>query len=230
MLSALTGTVRSRVFFLCYLCYGASASAEIGPEGAALRAHRRAAAGVVYFARKPFSIIKSEMADTLGLSTAALGYIDTAFLVAYAGGQFFVPRLGDKYSEWCSRARAPTSRAQRGAHCAGARPVMFGGMLGAAVASAFFSVSSSPQALIFWYFVNGLAQSGLYATCVSALTHVFDSTTKGTVLGTWSTCQNLGSFFAATMASALMGSTGEYLTCLYVRGRGVGARLARRVR
>ena len=42
----------------------------------------------VYFARKPFSVVKKDAGENLALGTSELAGVDTAFLVAYAVGQF----------------------------------------------------------------------------------------------------------------------------------------------
>ena len=49
-----------------------------------------------YTGRKGFSVAKKAIHDHLGVSVAALGLIDTAYLAAYAIGQFVSGTLGDR--------------------------------------------------------------------------------------------------------------------------------------
>src|SRR6187402_3803772 len=49
-----------------------------------------------YFGRKGFSVVKSTLRDSLGVSERALGLIDTFYLAAYALGLFCSGYLGDR--------------------------------------------------------------------------------------------------------------------------------------
>ena len=49
-----------------------------------------------YFGRKGFSVAKSTLRHTLGVSEAALGVIDTLYLAAYALGLFCSGYVGDR--------------------------------------------------------------------------------------------------------------------------------------
>src|SRR6185369_12750199 len=49
-----------------------------------------------YFGRKGFSVSKKTIRDTLGVSEADLGAIDTVYLAAYALGQFVSGYAGDR--------------------------------------------------------------------------------------------------------------------------------------
>ena len=49
-----------------------------------------------YFGRKGFSVVKSTLRHTLGMSEHALGVIDTLYLGAYALGLFFSGYVGDR--------------------------------------------------------------------------------------------------------------------------------------
>ena len=41
-----------------------------------------------YFARKAFFVVKSDLADTLGLNAIDLAHLGTAYLVSYMVGQY----------------------------------------------------------------------------------------------------------------------------------------------
>ena len=49
-----------------------------------------------YLGRKGFSVVKKPLHDTLGVSEAALGRIDTGYLTAYSIGQFVSGYFGDR--------------------------------------------------------------------------------------------------------------------------------------
>src|SRR5439155_26430369 len=48
----------------------------------------------LYFCRKPFSIVKSDLGHALGFDPRQLSYIYAAYLIAYALGQFASSALG----------------------------------------------------------------------------------------------------------------------------------------
>ena len=50
-----------------------------------------------YFCRKPFFIAKPALSEELGWDPAMLGYIGTAYLVAYTVGQFIAGAAGNKW-------------------------------------------------------------------------------------------------------------------------------------
>src|SRR2546421_341261 len=52
--------------------------------------------GVDFLGRKGFPVVKSTLSERLGLSVGMLGAIDTAYLTAYAIGQFINGALGDR--------------------------------------------------------------------------------------------------------------------------------------
>ena len=49
-----------------------------------------------YFCRKPFYISKATLGQELGLDPEMLALVGTAYLVAYAAGQFLAGWLGDR--------------------------------------------------------------------------------------------------------------------------------------
>ena len=58
-----------------------------------------------YLTRKSFAVAKIEMgkATGLGLSEAAMSWVDGAFLTAYALGQFVWGACGDRFGTLCGR-------------------------------------------------------------------------------------------------------------------------------
>src|SRR5262245_25208031 len=89
-----------------------------------------------YLGRKGLSVVKSRIDDELHVGVTALGAIDTAYLVAYAIGQFVCGALGDRW---------------------GARRMIAWGMLASAAACLVFGASSSV-----WIFLAAFAANGLF--------------------------------------------------------------------
>jgi OPA family sugar phosphate sensor protein UhpC-like MFS transporter len=135
-----------------------------------------------YLGRKNWSAIKKPLAHELGLSTAALGAIDTAFLAAYALGQFASGLLGDRI---------------------GARRLVGAGMLLSALACAGFGSSSGALAFGAWFVLNGLAQSTGWPGTTRVVADWTTPENRGTVMGLWSTCYQVGGLVATPLAGLL---------------------------
>eukprot|EP00041_Stephanoeca_diplocostata_P013498 m.236913 g.236913 ORF g.236913 m.236913 type:complete len:465 (+) comp19359_c0_seq4:661-2055(+) len=163
---------KSKIAFLvCYVCYAS-----------------------IYFTRKPFSVIKSQMSNDVGLPTSSLGHIDTSFLAAYAVGQFTLAPLGDVL---------------------GVR-VMLAACLGlSAMASLVFGYSDSLMTFVLVYGVNGFVQSVGFPLCVTALSPWFSKTERGMVLGVWTTSQQVGGVLSTTFAGYCAVHYGWRLTMIY---------------
>src|SRR5437879_2775897 len=91
-----------------------------------------------YLGRKGFSVAKIRIAAQLGLSDGALAAVDTAYLIAYAVGQFVSGALGDRI---------------------GSRALVAGGLFFSAAACALFGFARAAPLLVIAFLVNGLAQS-----------------------------------------------------------------------
>src|SRR6187549_398003 len=88
-----------------------------------------------YFGRKGFSVAKSTLQQTLSVSERALGVIDTAYLVAYALGQFGSGYLGDRI---------------------GARRLIGYGLCASALCCVAFGAMNAALGFGLAFFVNGL--------------------------------------------------------------------------
>src|SRR6185436_12952977 len=97
-----------------------------------------------YLTRKSFPVAKIEMGKPsgLGLDNQVLGWIDFAFLTAYAVGQFFWGVCGDRY---------------------GARRVILIGMFGSVLAAIAMGASSLVMLLIAFSALQGICQSSGWA-------------------------------------------------------------------
>lgn len=135
-----------------------------------------------YLGRKAFSAIKKPLEHELGLAPSALGAIDTAFLAAYALGQFASGIVGDHI---------------------GARRLVGWGMLVSAVACAGFGLSRAAFILAAWFVLNGLAQSTGWPGTTRVVAEWTTPENRGTVMGLWSTCYQVGGLVATPLAGWL---------------------------
>jgi sugar phosphate permease len=132
-----------------------------------------------YFGRKGFSVVKSTLRQTLGVSEYALGVIDTLYLAAYAFGLFFSGYLGDRV---------------------GARRLIGYGLLLSAACCAAFGAISWSVGFGALFFVNGLAQSTGWPGTTRAMAEWTTPKNRGTVMAFWCTCYQVGSIVASDFA------------------------------
>jgi sugar phosphate permease len=135
-----------------------------------------------YLGRKGFSVIKKPLERELGVSPAALGGIDTAFLAAYTFGQFGSGLLGDRV---------------------GARRLVGYGMLASALACAAFGLSGGALAFGACFLVNGLAQSTGWPGTTRVVAEWTTRENRGMVMGLWCTCYQVGGLAATLLAGQL---------------------------
>lgn len=136
-----------------------------------------------YLGRKGFSVVKSTLRHSLGVSERALGLIDTFYLAAYALGLFFSGYVGDRV---------------------GARRLIAGGMaLSALCCFAFGAMDAA-----FWFgvlfFLNGLAQSTGWPGTTRAMAEWTTPQNRGTAMAFWATCYQVGSIVASDFAAYLL--------------------------
>jgi sugar phosphate permease len=143
--------------------------------------------GSYYLGRKGFSAAKHSLEGAGLLSLGTLGAIDTLYLAAYSVGQFVNGVLGDRVG-----AR---------------RLVGYGLLASAALCAAFGSVSS---ALLFaaLFTLNGLAQATGWPGTTRAMAEWTTPENRGTVMGLWSTCYQVGPFLAGPLAGMLISRFG----------------------
>ncbi len=140
-----------------------------------------------YFGRKGFSVVKSTLQHTLGLSVYSLGLIDTLYLTAYALGQFASGYLGDRV---------------------GARRLIGYGLIVSAGACAAFGATHFALAFAALFFVNGLAQSTGWPGTTRAMAEWTTPQNRGTVMAFWCTCYQVGSIAATDFAAYLLRKQG----------------------
>lgn len=136
-----------------------------------------------YTGRKGFSVSKKTMGDELSITPAAMGVIDTAYLTAYALGQFGSGLLGDRI---------------------GARRLLGFGLFGTALACAAFGASSGVVLFGVLFFLNGLFQATGWPGTTRSMAEWTTPRNRGTVMAFWSTCYQVGGIAANAICGALL--------------------------
>jgi len=136
-----------------------------------------------YFTRKNLSVVTSRLHETLHISTTALGSIETLYLAAYAVGQFVSGTVGDRI---------------------GARKLLVIGMLGSALSAVVFGASSTLLPFSLAFAVNGFLQSTGWSGNVKAMQPFFSSSSRGRVMGLWTTNYQVGGLLATALATYLL--------------------------
>lgn len=147
----------------------------------------------LYFCRKPFYVAKKTLAEDLNLDTAQLGEIGTAYLVAYTIGQFLSAGLGQKR---------------------GARVILLSGMAISIGCNVAFAFANNYWTLFVFMAVNGLAQATGWPNVVGTIGRWTRRAERGTVMGLWGTCYQLGGVAATSWAGfwlARQGTRGAFL-------------------
>ncbi len=140
-----------------------------------------------YFCRKAFYVVKAEMADVLHFTTHDLAHLGTAYLLSYMVGQFSSAYFGRKL---------------------GPKLLLLVGMGISIICNVVFGVSNGFWTVFLFLALNGLAQGTGWPGCIGSLAFWFKRKQRGSVLGVWSTCYQLGSVLAVSFAAFLLGALG----------------------
>lgn len=140
-----------------------------------------------YFCRKAFYIVKADMADKLGLTAQDLAHLGTAYLAAYMVGQFS--------SAYAGRRLGPKLLLLTG----------MGISLGCNVA---FGISNGFWTVMLFMVLNGISQGTGWPGCIGSLAFWFKRRQRGSVLGVWATCYQIGSVLAGSFAAFMLGLAG----------------------
>src|SRR5262249_18554889 len=121
-----------------------------------------------YLTRKSFSVAKVELVkpEVMGWHKADLAWMDGAYLIAYAVGQFCFGALGDRL---------------------GTRKVILVGMLASIVTAVLMGASSSIFLFGLLFGVQGVCQSTGWAPLAKNLGEFFSQRERGRVMGFWCT-------------------------------------------
>lgn len=140
-----------------------------------------------YFGRKAFFVVKSAMGETLGIDTIQLAHLGTAYLVSYMVGQYssayFGRKLGPKY-------------------------LLILGLAITFSCNLAFGFSNSYWTILSFLIVNGLAQGTGWPGSIGSLAYWFKRKQRGSILGIWSTCYQIGSILATSYAAYMLGQYG----------------------
>ncbi len=140
-----------------------------------------------YFCRKPFYVVKADMGHAFGFSSFQLGNLGTAYLAAYALGQFSSAYFGKKL---------------------GPKLLLAFGIAVSAACNFAFGISNGFWTLLLFLAINGVAQGTGWPGCIGSLAFWFRREQRGSVLGVWSTCYQIGSLAATALAAYLLGRAG----------------------
>lgn len=141
----------------------------------------------LYFARKPFSIVKANLGDAHSWDAEALGALGAFYLVAYTLGQFLAGAAGQKW---------------------GPRLVLLTGIMLSVVANAACGITNSYVMFAVFVSLNGLAQSTGWSNCVGTMGQWFRRSERGRVMGIWATNYQVGGMLANGLAAFALGAWG----------------------
>lgn len=140
-----------------------------------------------YFGRKAFFVVKSAMGIQLEINTIELAHLGTAYLVSYMIGQYssayFGRKLGPKY-------------------------LLILGLAIIFICNIAFGFSNSYWTIMLFLIINGLAQGTGWPGNIGSLAYWFKRKQRGSILGIWSTCYQIGSILATSYAAYLLGQYG----------------------
>ena len=154
-----------------------------------------------YLTRKNFSVVKARLHDTVGISIDALAATDTAYLAAYALGQFVQGPLSDRF---------------------GPRRMLAFSMLGSAWCSALLGFSHVAYAFVGLFCLNGFFQAAGWSNGVKAIAAWFAPATRGKVMGAWATNYQVGGLVATALATWALTNAG-WRSAFWLAALGVGA-------
>lgn len=140
-----------------------------------------------YFARKAFYVVKSPLADSLGFTAFDLAHLGTAYLVFYMVGQYSSAFFGRKL---------------------GPKLLLLVGMGISLICNFAFGISNSFWTIFLFLSINGLAQGTGWPGCIGSLAYWFTRNKRGTILGFWATCYQVGSVVATSFAAYMLGEFG----------------------
>ncbi len=147
----------------------------------------------LYFCRKAFYASKNTLSEELHLSTAQLGEIGTAYLIAYTIGQFVSAGMGQRK---------------------GARVVLLTGIAASIGCNVVFAFANNYWTLLAFMTFNGLAQATGWPSVVGTIGQWTRRDERGTLMGFWGTCYQLGGVAATAWAGfwlAKQGLQGAFL-------------------
>ncbi|MCP4499676.1 MAG: MFS transporter [Deltaproteobacteria bacterium] len=141
----------------------------------------------LYFCRKTFAVVKATLEVDFNLTSTNLGDIDGFYLMAYAVGQFVSAGLGAKV---------------------GPRLLLLLGIAVSIACNIAFAFSDNMATFSIFMIVNGLAQSAGWPACIGTLASWIRREERGSIMGVWATCYQVGGLAATTWAAFWLKSNG----------------------
>ncbi|MBI4669102.1 MAG: MFS transporter, partial [Elusimicrobia bacterium] len=141
----------------------------------------------LYFCRKTFYVVKADLAGALNIGVVSLAHLGTAYLAAYMVGQFTSAYLG---------------------RITGAKRLLLLGMGLSIVCNIVFGLSNYYWPVMIFMILNGLTQGMGWPSCIGSLAFWFQRRQRGSILGVWSTCYQIGGVVSVLLASYLLGLAG----------------------
>ena len=156
-----------------------------------------------YLTRKAFAVAKIELRkeEVWGISKSTMGYIDLAYLVAYAIGQFIWGITADRV---------------------GTRRVVLTGMFVSIVTAVVAGASTITVLLGVVLFIQGLAQSTGWAPLTKNIGNFFNQRERGRVLGFWCSNYAVGGLVASTYAGWAAQYYGDWRYAFWVPAATLG--------
>ncbi len=137
-----------------------------------------------YFCRQPFSKAKGAIGDEMHWDAGTLGNIWTAYLIAYAIGQFLASRMGPKLGP--------------------RKNVLLGMALSIGVTLAM-GIAPDWKIMAGLVAVNGLAQATGWSGNVGTMASWFHKHERGKIMGVWSTNFTVGALVPGWVMAAVLG-------------------------
>ena len=141
----------------------------------------------LYFCRKTFFVVKADLGDELLFDAMWLGYIEMVYHIAYVAGQLISARLGPVI---------------------GPRVLLLTGIAASVGANVVFGFANDTVTFGVFMAVNGLAQATGWPSTIGTLAYWTKREERGTVVGIWSTCFQLGGILASSWAAFWLASQG----------------------
>jgi sugar phosphate permease len=140
-----------------------------------------------YFCRKAFYIAKGSLTTDLHLDSKTLAYVGTAYLIAYAIGEFNSAAVGSRV---------------------GARRLLLTGMAISLACNVVFGFANNVWTFMAFMALNGLAQATGWSGTIGTMAQWFHREERGQIMGIWSTCYQIGGAVASGFAAFMLGWLG----------------------
>lgn len=140
-----------------------------------------------YFCRMNFYVVKKAFGEALSLDAIGLGHLGTAYLVGYAIGQFSSAYIGRRL---------------------GPKRLLLIGTGISIFCNVIFGLSEAFWTILIFMVINGMAQGTGWPGCIGSLGFWFKRKQRGSILGVWSTCYQLGPVLAKAFAAWMLKSNG----------------------